>query len=65
MSTDHELDVLFQSASDDVGCSAGFELLHRYVEEELAGRYGRSHLPRCCCASEDLPSMPRGLPRSS
>ena len=60
MSTDHELDVLFQSSSDDVGCSAGFELLHRYVEEELTGGPAEAtypgvatHLKTCPACRED------------
>lgn len=37
MSADDELEVLFDSPSADVGCAAGFELLHRYVDAELTG----------------------------
>lgn len=37
MSHDRDLDAVLLSASVDAGCAAGFEVLHRYVEEELAG----------------------------
>ncbi len=31
------MDALLAADSVDAGCAAGFEVLHRYVEEELAG----------------------------
>jgi len=31
------MDSLLAADSVDAGCAAGFEALHRYVEEELAG----------------------------
>ena len=37
MSTERDLDGLLNVEDVDSGCAAGFEILHRYVEEELAG----------------------------
>lgn len=37
MSTERDVDALLASDAVDAGCSAGFEVLHQYVEEELAG----------------------------
>lgn len=37
MSTHSELDNLLPVDDVDAGCAAGFEVLHRYVEDELAG----------------------------
>lgn len=35
---------MLRTESVDAGCAAGFEVLHRYVEEELAGgEAARSH----------------------
>lgn len=34
---DRDLDAILAADSVDAGCAAGFEVLHRYVEEELAG----------------------------
>ena len=31
------MDALLVADSVDAGCAAGFEVLHRYVDEELAG----------------------------
>jgi len=60
MKAEHELEVLLQPPSVDVGCSAGFELLHRYVEEELAGGQAdvaypgvAAHLKTCPACRED------------
>jgi predicted anti-sigma-YlaC factor YlaD len=44
MNSDRELDVILAAELVDAGCSAGFEVLHKYVEEELAGRQpARTH----------------------
>ena len=44
MSHEPDLDAMLVSESVDAGCAAGFEVLHRYVEEELAGgEAGQSH----------------------
>lgn len=37
MSTERDVDALLAADAVDAGCSAGFEVLHQYVEEELAG----------------------------
>ena len=37
MSQERDLDAMLLAESVDAGCAAGFEVLHRYVEEELAG----------------------------
>jgi len=34
---ERDLDAVLLADSVDAGCAAGFEVLHRYVEEELAG----------------------------
>ena len=34
---DRDLDAILAADTVDAGCAAGFEVLHRYVEEELAG----------------------------
>ncbi len=60
MNTDDELEALLPTSSVDVGCSAGFELLHRYVEEELAGGAPEAtypgvaaHITSCPACHED------------
>ncbi len=64
MSIDPELDNLLPTDDVDSGCAAGFEVLHRYVEEELSGgQPSRSqpgmaaHLRNCPACREDY----RGL----
>ena len=37
MNGDRDMDALLAAESIDAGCAAGFEVLHRYVEEQLAG----------------------------
>ena len=37
MNIDPDLFAELDDASPDVGCAAGFEILHRYVESSLAG----------------------------
>ncbi len=37
MNGDRDMDALLAAESADAGCAAGFEVLHHYVEEELAG----------------------------
>jgi hypothetical protein len=32
-----DLDAVLRAESVDAGCAAGFEVLHRFVEDELAG----------------------------
>ena len=44
MSLERDLDAVLVAESVDAGCAAGFEVLHRYVEEELlGGEPTRSH----------------------
>jgi len=44
MSHESDIDGMLSAESVDAGCAAGFEVLHRYVEEELAGgEAARSH----------------------
>jgi hypothetical protein len=37
MIDERDIDQLLAAEPVDAGCAAGFEVLHRYVEEELAG----------------------------
>ncbi len=37
MNEGQDVDALLAADSVDAGCAAGFEVLHRYVDEELAG----------------------------
>ena len=64
MSTHSDLDDLLPVDDVDAGCAAGFEVLHRYVDDELAGgEPARSqpglaaHLRSCPACREDY----RGL----
>ena len=44
MNQEPDLDAVLSAEPVDAGCAAGFEVLHRYVEEELSGgRPTRSH----------------------
>lgn len=60
MSGDGDLEHLLTAEAVDAGCAAGFELLHQYVEEELAGGQPASshpalasHLQSCPACRED------------
>ena len=64
MNDDRQLDDLLRADDLDAGCAAGFEVLHQYVESELAGGDpGRelpglaAHLRACPACREDY----RGL----
>ncbi len=37
MNEGRDLDAMLSAEPLDAGCAAGFEVLHRYVEEELTG----------------------------
>ncbi len=37
MTTPRDIDALWPDNTVDTGCAAGFDVLHSYVEEELAG----------------------------
>ncbi len=37
MTTPRDIDALLPDNTVDTGCAAGFDVLHSYVEEELAG----------------------------
>jgi hypothetical protein len=44
MKENPDVDALLAADSVDAGCAAGFEVLHRYVEEELrGGQPARTH----------------------
>ena len=37
MNDERDIDEILAAEPVDAGCAAGFEVLHRYVEDELAG----------------------------
>lgn len=45
MNDDRQLDELLRADDLDAGCAAGFEVLHEYVESELAGGDPARELP--------------------
>ncbi|WP_407342759.1 hypothetical protein [Pengzhenrongella phosphoraccumulans] len=45
MNDDRQLDDLLRADDLDAGCAAGFEVLHEYVESELAGGDPARELP--------------------
>ncbi len=60
MNQERDLDAVLVADSVDAGCGAGFEVLHRYVEEELAGGDAAqthpglaSHLVSCPACRQD------------
>ncbi len=59
MSTEPDIDELLTAETIDAGCSAGFEVLHEYVESELSGGDPERGLPglaahlRSCPACRD------------
>jgi hypothetical protein len=60
MKTPGTIDELLAADDIDAGCAAGFEVLHRYVETELAGGDAAhalpgvaAHLRRCPACRED------------
>jgi hypothetical protein len=60
MSTGPNVDDLLPVADSDSGCAAGFDVLHRYVEDELSGVDPASsqpgmaaHLRSCPACRED------------
>ncbi len=60
MNDERDIDEFLAAEPTDAGCAAGFEVLHRYVEEELAGgRPSRSypglaaHLVGCPACRQD------------
>lgn len=66
MNSDRGLDVDAMLAADsvDTGCAAGFEILHRYVEEELVGGEPArahpgvaAHLESCPACRQDYLGM--------
>jgi predicted anti-sigma-YlaC factor YlaD len=59
-----DLDAMLRAESVDAGCAAGFEVLHRYVEEELAGGQAAqshpglaAHLQSCPACRQDYLGM--------
>lgn len=64
MNIDPDLFADLDDASPDVGCAAGFEILHRYVEVGLAGGDPASefpglstHLRRCPACRSDYEGL--------
>ena len=64
MNTDPDLEALLPTGSVDAGCAVSFEVLHRYVEQELAGGHpARSqpglaaHLHSCPACGEDYQGL--------
>jgi hypothetical protein len=64
MSADPDIFAEPDDTSPDVGCAAGFEILHRYVESALAGGDPASefpglatHLRRCPACSNDYEAL--------
>lgn len=66
MSSDRDLDVDGMLAADsvDAGCAAGFDILHRYVDDELAGGEPArahpglaAHLASCPACRQDYLGM--------
>ena len=60
MSGERELDELLAADPVDAGCAAGFEVLHQYVEAELAGADPAAahpglaaHLRSCAACRQD------------
>ena len=60
MTSDRDIDRLLAADAVDAGCAAGFEVLHRFVEEELAGGEPArthpglaAHLRSCPACAED------------
>ncbi len=60
MSQDRDIDALLAAEPVDAGCAAGFEVLHRYVDEELSGGQSQrshpglaAHLNSCPACRED------------
>ena len=55
-----DMDALLAADAVDAGCAAGFEVLHRYVDEELAGGQPArthpgmaAHLTSCPACQQD------------
>ena len=66
MNRDRDLDVdaILAEGSVDAGCAAGFEVLHQYVEDELAGGQPAqehpglaAHVARCPACRQDYLGM--------
>jgi hypothetical protein len=60
VSHEPDLDAMLLAESVDAGCAAGFEVLHRYVDEELAGGQAAqahpglaAHLQSCPACRQD------------
>lgn len=64
MTADRDLDELLTAETVDAGCAAGFEVLHRYVEEEIDGGQPANsqpglaaHLRSCPACREDYTGL--------
>ena len=58
MNSEHGVDELLATEAVDVGCAAGFEVLHRYVEEELEGGQPDRDPPWAGGPPAQLPRLP-------
>jgi len=56
VSQDRDLDAMLAAESVDAGCAAGFEVLHRYVEDELAGGEAAQAHPGLAAHLESCPA---------
>ena len=56
MSQERDLDEILSAESVDAGCAAGFEVLHRYVEEELSGGQPAGSHPGLAAHLESCPA---------
>jgi hypothetical protein len=56
VSQERDLDAMLLAESVDAGCAAGFEVLHRYVEEELAGGDAAKAQPGLATHLESCPA---------
>ncbi len=64
MNTDADLEALLPAGSVDAGCAVSFDVLHWYVEEELAGGEPAgsqpglaAHLHSCSACGEDYKGL--------
>jgi predicted anti-sigma-YlaC factor YlaD len=56
VSRERDLDAMLVAESVDAGCAAGFVVLHRYVEEELAGGEAAQAHPGLAAHLESCPA---------
>ena len=56
MTEPRSIDVLLSAETIDAGCAAGFEVLHRYVESELANGDPAGEFPGLATHLRDCPA---------